>query len=251
MARSFLIRGMLCGLAAGILAFIFGKVVGEPNVDGAIAVEAAIAKAAGEMPMPELVSRTIQAGPGLFVATVVYTVAMGGLFSLLSAYAWGRMGRLGARASAALLALACFVAIYLVPFLKYPANPPSVGNPDTIQSRTALYFGMMVISIAGMVAAINLSRGLMRRWGQWHATLTGVAAYVAIILAACAMLPSIDEVPAVFPASLLWSFRLDALGMQLVLWTVLGLGFGELTARSLEARVSQSATGKRPRLAEH
>jgi len=241
MARTFLIRGMLCGLAAGILVFIFAKVFGEPNVDGAIGVESAIAKAAGEMEMPDLVSRDVQSTWGLFTGVMLYAVAIGGLFSLLSAYAWGRMGRLGARSSSALLALACFVAIYLVPFLKYPANPPSVGNPDTIQIRTALYFGMMVISIAGMVAAINLGRALVPRLGLWYANLAAVAAYVVVVLIACAMMPPIDEVPAAFPASLLWSFRLSALGMQAILWTVLGLGFGELTARSAIARVSRSA----------
>ena len=241
MARTFLIRGMLCGLAAGILVFLFARVFGEPNVDGAIGVEAAIAKAAGEMEMPELVSRDVQSTWGLLTGVMLYSVAIGGLFSLLFAYAWGRMGRLGPRGSATLLALACFVAMYFVPFLKYPANPPSVGNPDTIQIRTALYFGMMVISIAGLVAAVNLARGLMPRWGMWYAVLTGAAAYIVVVIIACAMMPPIDEVPTVFPASLLWSFRLSSLGMQLVLWAVIGLGFGELTARSLRGGVSRSA----------
>ncbi|MGN6103275.1 MAG: CbtA family protein, partial [Devosia sp.] len=65
MARSFLIRGMLCGLAAGILVFLFARFFGEPSVDGAIAVEEGIARAAGEAPEPELVSRAVQASWGL------------------------------------------------------------------------------------------------------------------------------------------------------------------------------------------
>ena len=104
-------------------------------------------------------------------------IAIGGLFSLLFAFAWGRLGRLGHAASAALLAGASFVAIYLVPFLKYPANPPSVGNPDTIRYRTALYFGMIVISIVAMVAAVNLGASLDPPLGLWHAALAGGAAY--------------------------------------------------------------------------
>ncbi len=235
MARTFLVRGMICGVIAGLLAFLYAHTFAEPNVDGAIGVEEAIAKAAGEAPEPELVSRAIQSGWGLFTGVMAYSIAIGGLFALLSAFAWGRLGRLGPRAGAALLALASFVAIYLVPFLKYPANPPSVGNPDTIQYRTALYFGMIVISVAAMVAAVNLGRALMQRWGIWYACLAGGAAYLVLVGIAYAVLPGIDEVPAAFPASLLWSFRLNALAIQLLLWTVLALGFGELTARSLRA----------------
>ena len=43
--------------------------------------------------------------------------------------------------TAALIALSGFIAIYAVPILRYPANPPSIGNPDTIGMRTAIYFG--------------------------------------------------------------------------------------------------------------
>src|SRR3984957_7962815 len=156
MVRMFLVRGMLVGIVAGLLSFAFLKVYGEPQVDRALAFEerrdeekAEFAKRHG-MPMPEeqaeLVSRPVQAGLGLFVAVMVHSAAFGGLFGLAFAFAQGRMpGELSPQALAALLALIGFVAIYLVPDLKYPANPPSVGNPDTIGTRTALYFGMIGI----------------------------------------------------------------------------------------------------------
>lgn len=240
MARSFLIRGMLCGLVAGLLVFLFAKYFGEPNVDGAIAVEDQIARVAGEPPEPVLVSRTLQATWGLFTGTMVFSIAVGGIYSLVYAFAWGRLGRLGARASAALIALGGFVAIYLMPYLKYPANPPSIGNPQTIGYRTALYFGVMVLSIVALVAALNLGRALLGRLGRWHAVLAGVAAYLAIMLVVDLVMPNIDEVPKIFPATLLWQFRLVALGMQAILWTALGLLFGELTERAL-ARAPLSA----------
>jgi hypothetical protein len=134
-----------------------------------------------------------------------------------------------------LLAGAAFVAVYLVPFLKYPANPPSVGNPDTIQYRTALYFGMILISVAAMVACLNLGRALLGRIERWHAVLAAGATYIVIVLVAYAVLPSINEVPQAFPAVLLWQFRTVSLGMQAILWTALALLFGELTERSLRA----------------
>lgn len=245
MARSFLIRGMLCGIVAGLLVFLFAKFFGEPNVDGAIAVEEQLARAAGEPEYPEIVSRAVQASWGLFTGTMLFSIAMGGLFSLVSAVAWGRVGRLGPRASSALIAGAAFVTVYLVPFLKYPANPPSVGNPETIGYRTTLYFGMIVISIIGMVAAINLGRSLLGRFGIWHAALAAGAAYLAIIVIANVVMPSINEVPEAFPANLLWQFRLVALGMQVILWGVLGIMFGELTER----RLSPARSGLRRRRA--
>jgi len=233
MARSFLIRGMLCGVAAGILVFLFAKFFGEPNVDGAIGVEEAIAKAAGDAPEPELVSRAVQASWGLLTATMLYSIAVGGLFSLVFAVFWGRMGRFGARASSALIAGISLVTIYLVPNLKYPANPPSVGNPETIDYRTYLYFGMIVISIAAMIAAINLGRSLVGHFDKWHSSIIAGAVYLVVIIIAFVVMPNINEVPAQFPATLLWQFRLSSLGMQLILWTTLGLLFGELTERSM------------------
>ncbi|HZY49312.1 MAG TPA: CbtA family protein [Devosia sp.] len=238
MTRTFLIRGMLCGVAAGLLVFIFARVFGEPNVDGGIGFEEQLAHMAGAAHEhgEEIVSRDIQSSWGLLVGVMVYAVALGGLFSLLFAYAWGRMGKLGVRASAALLAGAAFVAVYLVPFAKYPANPPSVGNPETIGTRTALYFGMMVIATVAMIAAVNLGRSLLGRWGGWNASITAGAAFLVLVGIAYFLMPTVNEVPDGFPAPLLWQFRTVALAMQLLLWTSIGLLFGWLTERSLAAR---------------
>src|SRR5579871_4945886 len=130
MVRTLLIRGMLVGLFAGLLVFAFGKVFGEPQVDRAILfaaeVDAATAKAdmAKGMPMPmaepELVSRGVQAGVGLLTGVVVYATAFGGLFALVFAYAYGRVGDFSPRAVSALLAVGGWIAIYVVPTLKYP-----------------------------------------------------------------------------------------------------------------------------------
>lgn len=238
MARTFLVRGMLCGIAAGLLVFVFARIFGEPNVDAAIGFEEQLAHLVGAAHEheEEIVGRDVQSSWGLFVGIMIYAVAIGGLFSLLFAYAWGRMGKLRARASAALLAGASFVAVYLVPFAKYPANPPSVGNPDTIGTRTALYFGMMVIAIVAMLAAVNLGRSLVARWGSWNASIGGGVVFLLLAGLGYYLMPTINEVPDGFPAPLLWQFRTVALAMQLILWTGLGLIFGYLTERSLSIR---------------
>jgi len=58
------------------------------------------------------------------------------LFALVFAAADRRAVNLGPRAGSALLAAAGFIAVSVVPNLKYLANPPSVGSPTP--SFTAL-----------------------------------------------------------------------------------------------------------------
>src|SRR5471030_1571887 len=127
MVGKLLVRGMLAGIAAGLLTFSFAKIVGEPQVDQAISFEEKADAAKGEAPDPELVSRKTQAGLGLLTGVVTFGAAVGGLFSLVFAYAYGRVSVLSVRALSAWLALAAFITLVIVPNIKYPANPPSVG----------------------------------------------------------------------------------------------------------------------------
>jgi hypothetical protein len=243
MVRALLVRGMLIGILAGLLTFGFLKLYGEPQVDIAIAFETQmdLAKEAAErakgMPVeeqPELVSRQMQAGLGLFTAVMVYCTAFGGLFGLAFAYAYGRMpGALAPQAVSLMLAAACFVAIYLVPNLKYPANPPSIGDPATIKMRTALYFIMIAISVAAMIGAFAFRRLLVGRFGDWNANFIIAAYYLAIVVIAGFLLPVVNEVPQQFPAVVLWKFRMASLGAQFIMWATLGVLFGASTERAL------------------
>lgn len=233
MTTNLLVRGLLIGLLAGILAFGYARVFGEPQVERAIAFEQQIERARSELPAPELVSRETQSGLGLFTGMVVYGAAIGGLFALVFAGAYGRVGGLSPRAAAALLALAGFLTIVVVPGLKYPANPPSVGDPATIGQRTALYFVMVAISLAACVLAVGLARRLTRRLGAWNAALAAGAAFIVAIAIVQHALPDIDEVPERLSAVVLWRFRIAALGIQAVMWTTLGLAFGVAAERSL------------------
>jgi hypothetical protein len=216
---------MLVGVLAGVVAFVVAFAVGESAVDAAIAYEEAQAAAAGEPPADELVSRGVQKSVGLLVATVVYGVAMGGLFSLAFAWAYGRVGRASPARTAVLLGLAAFVAVYLVPFAKYPASPPAVGDPDTITRRTLLYLTMIAISVLAAIAAVRLRRTLVRRLAPYVATVFAIATYGLVVLAAGLVLPAVDEVPATFPADTLWDFRAASVAVQASLWATIGLGF--------------------------
>ncbi|HVY20089.1 MAG TPA: CbtA family protein [Bauldia sp.] len=262
MIGNLLLRGMLVGVFAGILAFGFAKVFGEPRVDSAIAFEESMhadeapapanvslpasastpadMSMATEAAMPadhadevELVSRPTQAGIGLFTGVVLYSAAFGGIFALVFAFAYGRFGPADPRALAVVLALLGFVVLIVVPDLKYPANPPSVGNGGTIGYRTWLFFGMLAASIVAVAAAIWVRARFVDALGSWNATLVAGAAFIVVAAIAMLVLPAINEVPEGFPASLLWQFRIASLGTQAVLWTTLGLAFGLIAERSL------------------
>ncbi len=69
--------------------------------------------------------------------------------------------------------------------------------------------------------------------GNWNAGLVGAAIYVAIMAIAGYALPDVSEVPEHFSAIVLWNFRIASLGLQLMLWTIVGLVFGVLAERAL------------------
>jgi len=242
MVGRLIFRGFIVGIVAGLLAFGWAKFFGEPAVETAINFEsaqdqakAAAAVAAGKPAPedePEMFSRAVQNGIGLLTGMVVSGAGLGCLFAVLFAFANGRLGRLGPAPTSALLALFGLLSVYIVPALKYPANPPSVGEPDTIKYRTGLYFLMMAISIASTLSALRLQRSLAPRHGAWNASLLAAGAYLVVIAAVYVFLPGINEVPATFPATTLWDFRIASLGIQTVLWGSIGLLFGYVGARS-------------------
>jgi predicted cobalt transporter CbtA len=264
-ARTFLVRGLLAGLIAGVLTFGVAYLVGEPPVASAISFEES--QSAESPPAAEttdhahdatagadateqhshgdddaLVSRANQATWGLATATVVFGVALGGIIGLVSAFALGRLGRLSARASTMLVAAIGFVAVYFVPYLKYPPNPPAVGDPNTIGHRTELYFAMLACSVIAAVAAVVLARRLARTMDAWNAVLIAVVGYVLVVGLGAWLLPVIDEVPADFSADLLWRFRMASLTVQAFLWLVTGL----LLATMIGMVVRKAASARGP-----
>ena len=226
MVGRLLLRGRIVGLIAGVLAFAFARLYGEPQVDRAIAFEDQMAQAAGETPEPEIVSRATQASIGLATGVLVYGAALGGLFSLVFAYAYGRPRAPGSWGSLAGRAvLGC--------------------DPETIGYRTELFFIMIAISIAAMVLAIGLARRLWTQHGPWNASILAGLAFLIVFAMAKYALPDINEVPEQFSATVLWQFRVVSFGIQAILWTVIGLGFGAVVEHELAGR-SQVGSFARP-----
>ncbi|RVX46764.1 putative cobalt transporter CbtA [Nonomuraea polychroma] len=242
MVRTLLVRGLLLGLLAGLIAGGFAFTFGEPQVDSAIALEAAHEAPGHDHAEEELVSRPGQKA-GLFLATGLYGLAVGGVFALVYAGLRGRVGPRSEGALALTVAGTAFVAVILVPFVKYPASPPAVGDPETINSRTVLYLVMILVGLAATVIAVATARRVTA--GPWARWVAAVVAFLVPVIAAWTLLPTVNEVPEGFSATLLWQFRLASLGTQLVFWTAFGVLFGWVSDRAAH-RAAARATVASP-----
>jgi hypothetical protein len=232
MMRTLLWRGMLAGLIGALVAATFALLFAEPQIDAAVALEAqhaAHAMAADE----ELVSRATQKTWGLYTALGLYGTALGGLLAIVFAGLYGRVARVGPRSLALLLALAAFVVIVLVPAIKYPPTPPAVGLHETVRLRTAAYFAMLALSVAAATLGLWSYRRLAGRIAALDRLLIAVGVYTGAVALMQLLLPLVDEVPASFPATLLWRFRLAAMGTQALFWLVTADLFGRAAERAL------------------
>ena len=244
MIRTHLRRGILAGLVAGLLAGLFGFAFGEPVLDRAIEMEGSTAghaeshadtgDAGHSHDETEVFGRGEQKA-GLFLATGLYGAAMGALFGLVSGAFGGRLSGDGWRRSLG-LAVAVFSGAVLVPFLKYPPNPPGVGvDPETLTARTLSYLAMVALSLLAVFFAWRLARELGGLSAPYRHLAVG--AFLAVSWGLLMfLLPGFEGASSgEAPAELVWVFRLSSLGTQAVLWAGIGCVFGLLAGRA-EAR---------------
>jgi predicted cobalt transporter CbtA len=235
---SYLGRGLAAGLLAGLLAGLFAFLVGEPLQDRAIALEEHAGTAhmhrssthQHESGMVELSRGTQKVG--LFFATGLSGSFVGGIFGIAFAFFRGRLMAKSDWSRSLSLAAALFTGVALLPFLKYPSNPPGVGTPSTIGSRTTDYFAMVALSLVAVLVAWYLAKLLRERGVSLpvRQVVVGVGFATVIGLLLVVLPPATD--PGSFPAGLLWNYRMASLGTLLTLWAVLGAAFGALCERA-------------------
>ena len=128
----------------------------------------------------------------------------------------------------------------LVPFLKYPATPPAVGNGETIGDRTSWYFAFMLISLAFAALSTLLAVRVAENSGAYAGVLSGVGLYVVAMVVAGQLLPTVNEIGD-FPADVLWYFRRASLITSATMWAVIGIGLTGLIGRLYRQDVQQAA----------
>lgn len=220
-------RGLLAGAAGGLLSGAFGFLLAEPLMDRAVDLEAARSAAAGESSVETFTRNTQHAG--FLVATLAVGLALGVLYAVVHAVLhrderdhWARALRLG---------LAGFFGLALVPFLRYPSNPPGVGDAATIDGRAHLWTVTLVIGLVGAVLAALIARGLHERGVPGPHRQLAVVGVGAATVALTYVLPDNTD-PIEAPVHLVWDFRLLSLATLVLLWGGLAASYGLLGRRT-------------------
>jgi hypothetical protein len=94
-----------------------------------------------------------------------------------------------------------FLGVYLLPFVKYPANPPAIGHAFTVTTRGQLYLSMVACSLILLGLAVYLARKLAPRIGMLGAVLLSAVAFLAVYSVLIGLLPSLGDLPANVAAS--------------------------------------------------
>ncbi len=200
-----ILRGALSGAVAGILGFAFAKIFAEPVINQAIAYEsgrddilAALNKAAGRVVTPdgpEIFSRSIQATIGVGSGIVAFSAAMGALVAVAYLVLHGRF-QVRPRSLVWMIAGFGFLGVYLLPFVKYPANPPAIGHSFTITTRSQLYLALVACSLILLGLAVYLAVKLAPRFGPLGAVLISGLAFLVLYSVVIGVLPSLGNLSA-------------------------------------------------------
>ncbi|KDF00855.1 cobalt transporter [Mycolicibacterium aromaticivorans JS19b1 = JCM 16368] len=251
------VRYLVPGVMGGIVCFAFSRWLIAPLISTAVAYEGdrehAEAVLAGEAHGHghELFSRSVQENVGAAVGIVAFAVAMGVLFVVAYTAIRSAIERRGGTADptglALLLSAGMFGAITLLPGLKYPPNPPTVGLEETIGARSSAFLTITVASVIAACVATAAGLAWSRRWGNWPAAALASGGYGAVMLAACTVLPGFHEVPGPlsgpdgiliegFPAQVLADFRVYSLLNQALMWATIGVTWALLSRLAARSR---------------
>ncbi len=198
-------RGVLAGFVAGVLGFVFARIFAEPFINQAIAYEsgrddilAKLNQAAGRTVAPdgpEIFSRGIQSTIGAATGIIAFSVAMGALVAVAYVVLHGRF-QIRPSQLAWMIAGFGFLGVYLLPFVKYPANPPAIGHDFTIATRGHLYLAMVGSSLVLLGAAVYLARRLRPRFGTLNAVLISAVGFLVVYGVLIGLLPSLGNLSA-------------------------------------------------------
>ncbi|MEW2514639.1 CbtA family protein [Streptomyces sp. NPDC046870] len=230
---SLLGRGAAAGTVAGLLSGGFSWFLVEPLMDRAVRWEAAheATEPSGHAGHhAEVFSRATQHA-GLLVATTLTGLALGLLLAVVHLLLHRHAPGTGAWPRALRLAAAGFTGLWLLPFIRYPSDPPGVGDPGTVGVRTQAWLGAVAIGLIGVALAWALHGRLARRGHGAPARQLCVAGVLGAATAALFTLPG-DPDALTVPAGPLWDFRLWSVATALLLWAALGATFGLLGERA-------------------
>jgi predicted cobalt transporter CbtA len=220
---TFIAITLLTGAIAGTILAVLNQGIVQPFIEQAIALENERAAAKGEMINPtEFGNYRIWQRGGEIAAGTILGTSIAALFGLVFAYSRGSIPASSNKRKALILAGVMWLVLFIVPALKYPGNPPAVGNPETIYYRQSLYIAYLAIS---GLTALGLAF-LYRKLGNILAKKVVIPAIYAgiMIVAYLAMPPNPDAITA--PMDLVISFRIASAFTMSIFWVLLGIILG-------------------------
>ncbi len=235
--RRLLRHGLLSGLVAGLAMAAFLLVVVRGPLNDALAYEDTLAHDAGTHAHGQLFSTGMQEVGGS-IGLILFGIFLGVIYAVVLASLAPRFGPVSAMQLALRMGMIGFVVVVVVPFLKYPANPPAVGDPESVGTRTVLYLSVLAFSIL-LAYGVALAVGSQRFSELGRAWLTA-GLYGAGLVAIFVLMPAAE--PIVGPADLVWNFRIASLGGLTVVWLTLSLMMGSYL--TLDARAASLAAGE-------
>ncbi len=216
---------LLAGCFAGIIHGAANLAIVEPYLDEAIGIENQNLFASGEeKDTPQFwveysAYRDWQKG-GQILAGAILGTSIGALFGIVFAYSRRILPGQHNVKKALVLAGIMWLTIYLIPFLKYPANPPTVGDSETVVLRATLYLAFIAISGFSVIGFYQLSKKF-----QGRKKLVAVIGYAAFMTAIFVVMPpNPDEIAA--PMELVNGFRVMSVIAVSVFWLALGIILG-------------------------
>ena len=222
----FLAIVLVSGFSAGIIHGFVNLAVVEPFLDRAISIENQNRFASGEIQdtsqfWDEFSKYRAWQKEGSIIAGGILGLATGALFGLVFAYSRHKLPSQHHVKKALVLAGIMWFTIFFIPFLKYPSNPPTVGDPNTIVLRTSLYIALIALSGFGALGFYQISKKL-----QKNKRFVAVIGYVTLISLAIIILPqNPDKITA--PMDLVNGFRISSVVTMTIYWianaVILGL----------------------------
>src|SRR5213593_743587 len=210
---TFVAIALISGAIAGTILGAVNQIIVEPYVDRAIQLETENSQKSGEMINPfEFAAYRVWQRGGEIAAGTILGMSLGSLFGIVFAYGRGSVPGSSNKKKALIIAGIMWFTLFLVPALKYPANPPAVGDPETIYYRQGLYIAFLAIS---GFSALGLAF-LYRKLGAVNAKKAIIPGMYAAIMAGVylALPPNPDPINA--PMDLVMGFRfMSALTMSM------------------------------------
>ncbi|HKQ22468.1 MAG TPA: CbtA family protein, partial [Nitrososphaeraceae archaeon] len=212
------------GVVAGIILAFLNLGIVEPTIDKAIALEVEKQVSSGEnVNMSELIDYRYWQKAGAFAGGAIYGAGLASLFGVIFVFVRNKLPGKNNKQKAIFLAGIMWFVLFLMVALKYPANPPAVGDPETIYYREILY--VTYIMISGFAAL-----GLAVIWIRINMNSKRIIIpliYAAIMVTAFVVMPSNPDKIEI-SMDLIQTFRILSTMTIGVFWGVLGITFGSL-----------------------